>query len=151
MTDPNQALIDVFTHAKAQAQWAVYLGWVAIVCFCVFGTLASLARFADSQTVYWLFHYLPYVLVLLSVPTSLYHLFLMYRYRIIQANILMIMLSFGLLLPLVAAIKYPSDPKQAAMALFLAVIAWFAMPYLLKVNITRFLNFLQKAPHKERR
>lgn len=151
MTDPTQALITVFSHAKTQAQWAIYLGWGAIVCFCVFGTLASLAVFANSQTIYWLFHYLPYVLVLLSVPMSVYHLFLMYRYRIIQANILMIMLSFGCLLPVVGLIKYPSDPKQAAMALFLAVIAWFAMPYLLRVNITRFLNFLQKAPHKERR
>lgn len=151
MTQSNPTLIRVFIRAKTQAQWATYLGWLAIVCFCVFGTLASMASFAGSYTIYWLFHYLPYVLVGISVPFSLYHLFLMYRYRIIQANILVIMLSFGLLLPLVAAIKYPSDPKQAAMALFLAVIAWFAMPYLLKVNITRFLNFLQKAPHKERR
>ena len=102
-----------------------------------------MARFKDSEAIYYAFHYLPYALIGLSIPITLYHVFLMYRYRIIQANILLIMLSFGLLLPVVALIKYINgDGIQAAMAVFLAMVAWFSMPYLLKVNIIRFLNFL---------
>lgn len=139
----SQALIELFQQARTQSYCSLILGVAGIICFAVFGTLASMARFKDSEAIYYAFYYLPYALIGLSIPITLYHVFLMYRYRIIQANILLIMLSFGLLLPLVALIKYVNgDGIQAAMAVFLAMVAWFSMPYLLKVNIIRFLNFL---------
>lgn len=67
----------------------------------------------------------------------------MYRYRIMQFMILVIMLGFGIALPIASLIFYlKGDGGTGAMALFVAMIAWFAMPYLFKVNIKRFLNFL---------
>lgn len=142
--NPNtDRLIALFATAQKQAQVAIYLGWLAIVCFGVFGTLASMQNFKDNTLIYWCFHYLPYVLIGLSIPTSLYHTFLMYRYRIMQFMILVIMLGFGIALPIASLIFYlKGDGGTGAMALFVAMIAWFAMPYLFKVNIKRFLNFL---------
>ena len=102
----SQALIELFQQARTQSYCSLILGVAGIICFAVFGTLASMARFKDSEAIYYAFHYLPYALIGLSIPITLYHVFLMYRYRIIQANILLIMLSFGLLLPVVALIKY---------------------------------------------
>lgn len=72
----HQKIIQVITQAMGLANVSVYLGYGAIVCFCVFGTLASMATFKDSGVVYWAFHYLPYVLIGLSMPISLYHLFI---------------------------------------------------------------------------
>ena len=57
----HQQIIQLITQAIVLANISVYLGYAAIVCFCVFGTLASMATFKDSGVVYWAFHYLPYV------------------------------------------------------------------------------------------
>lgn len=146
MNANNDRLIALFTTAQKQTKIAIYLGYLAIVCFGVFGTLASMESFKDNMIIYWCFHYLPYILIGLSIPTSLYHTFLMYRYRIIQFMILVIMLGFGIALPLASLIFYVKDNSgMGAMALFVAMIAWFAMPYLFKVNIKRFLDFLNKS------
>lgn len=146
MTDKtvaNRRLIELFTNAQKLSQVSIYLGYLAIIAFCVFGTLASMASFRQSTLVYWAFHYLPYVLIGISVPISLYQAFLMFRYRIMQAFILTIVLLTGVLLPLVAlGFWLFGNVIGAFMSLFLAMIAWFAMPFLFRVNIKRYLNFL---------
>lgn len=146
MTDKtlaNKRLIELFTNAQKLSQVSIYLGYLAIIAFCVFGTLASMASFRQNGLVYWAFHYLPYVLIGVSVPISLYHAFLMFRYRIMQAFILSIVLLTGVLLPLVAlGFWLFGNVIGAFMSLFLAMIAWFAMPFLFRVNIKRYLKFL---------
>lgn len=144
MNTHTPRLITLFSTAQRQAQLAVYLGYLAIACFGLFGTLASMERFNDNTLIYVCFHYLPYALIGLSIPFSLYHAFLMYRYRIMQFMILVIMLGFGIALPIASAIFYVKDNSgMGSMALFVAMIGWLAMPYLFRVNIKRFLEFLK--------
>ena len=52
-----------FDQAIRQATLSVRFGFGAIVCFCIFGTLASLPAFKDSTWIYYAFHYLPYALI----------------------------------------------------------------------------------------
>lgn len=126
------------------ANVSVYLGLIAIICFGVFGTLASMASFKDSLWIYYAFHYLPYVLIGASLPISLYHVFLLHRYRIIQSGILGIMLATGVGLIVFAIITSLTQGQTPTffMSVFLAMVAWFAMPYVFRVNLRKFLNFL---------
>lgn len=145
MTAPNTRLIALFNTAKTQVNFSIYLGYGALGCFGVFGTLASMAAFKDSNIIYWCFHYLPYILVGASAPFSLYHAFLMYRYRVMQFMILVIMLGLGVALPIASIILYAKGNVFYGWgALFFGVLAWFSMPYLFRVNIKRFLQFLSE-------
>lgn len=154
LTKPNppfkhQQIIQIITQAIDLANVSVYLGYGAIVCFCVFGTLASMAMFKDSGVAYWAFHYLPYVLIGLSVPISLYHLFILGRYRIIQKGILKMILVIGVgLLAFALAMAIKGWVVAFYMSLFLAMIAWFGMPFLFRVNLKKFLNFLNNPTNK---
>lgn len=127
------------------ANISVYLGMAAIVCFALFGTLASMSAFKDSTVIYYAFHYLPYALVGLSIPISLFHVFFLGRYRIMQGGILLLVLLTALSLTLFALGNYAiyGQTKTFFMAVFLAMVAWFAMPYVFRVNLRKFLNFLQ--------
>lgn len=128
MTDTT--LITLTQNALKLAKVSIALGCLAIGCFLVFGTLASMAHFKDSTLIYYCFHYLPYVLIGLSVPISLYQAFLLWRYRLIQQGILVM----ALLVAVILSVFVP----------FMGVVAWFALPYLFKVNLTRFLKFLNE-------
>lgn len=130
----NMNAITLFIQAKRLAVVSIVLGALAIVSFLVFGTLSSLRAFVGNRWVYMGFHYLPYALIGLSVPISLYHVFLSVRYRIIQARILMIMVMLGIGLLLVSP--------------FMAMISWFSMPYLFRVNFERYLTFLKQKTNK---
>ncbi len=136
----------VISHAIKLANVSVCLGLVAIACFVVFGTLASLPQFKDSTMIYLAFHYLPYVLIGLSIPVSLYQVFLLWRYRIVQMGILAIIMGVGVGLFLFALGAFVLQGKSTTffMSLFLAMIAWFAMPFLFRVNFKKFLTFLQQ-------
>lgn len=127
----NTPLITLITHAIKLSQASIGLGLLAILCFLIFGTLASLERFRDNTPLYLAFYYLPYILIGLSIPISLYHVFLLYRYRLIQTGILIMVM----LLALVLSVLVP----------FMGAVAWFAMPFLFKTNLNRFLNFLKKS------
>lgn len=144
MTD--SVLICRIQEAIKLANISVYLGMGAVGCFCVFGTLASMASFKDSQLIYIAFHYLPYVLIGLSMPISLYHVFILARYRIVQSGILKLILAVGFGLLLFALAMWLKQATTAFfMSVFLAMVAWFAMPFLFRVNLKKFLNFLQDA------
>lgn len=144
MNTNKQRLIALISHAIKLSNIGVYLGLMAVVAFCVFGTLASMASFKDSQLIYIAFHYLPYVLIGLSMPISLYHVFILARYRIVQSGILKLILAVGFGLLLFALAMWLKQATTAFfMSLFLAMVAWFAMPFLFRVNLKKFLNFLQ--------
>ncbi|MFL1732875.1 hypothetical protein [Moraxella oculi] len=130
------------------ANISIYLGMAAIACFAAFGTLASMAHFKDNMVIYRAFHYLPYALVGLSIPISLFHVFFLGRYRIMQGGILILMLLTAMSLTLFSLINYAiyGSTKTFFMAVFLAMVAWFAMPYVFRVNLKKFLNFLQQIP-----
>ncbi len=136
----------VIRYAIKLANVSVCLGLVAIACFVVFGTLASLPKFKDSTVIYLAFHYLPYGLIWLSIPISLYQVFLLWRYRIVQMGILAIIMGVGVGLFLFALGAFVMQGKSTTffMSLFLAMIAWFAMPFLFRVNFKKFLTFLQQ-------
>lgn len=132
----------LFSHAKRQAKLSKYLGFFAIASFVVFGSLASLAAFKDNHWVYSLFLILPYVFVGISIPISLYHGFLLYRYRIMQPAILKMVFALCILFSASAIGLWFFYPKEAHMAAFLALVSWFCLPYLFYANIERFLSFL---------
>ena len=138
-------LIALFTHAHRLANISVWLSFLAILVFVLFGTLSSMGQFRQNMLIYGLFYYLPYGLIALTVPMSLYQAFLLYRYRIVQFYILSIVLLTGFLLPLTAFVFWLMEAYvSAAMTLFLAMVAWFAMPFLFRVNLVRYLNFLKE-------
>ncbi len=140
----HQQIMTVIKQAITLANVSVYLGYAAMVCFCVFGTLASMAMFRENTLIYWAFHYLPYVLIGLSMPISLYHLFILGRYRIIQKGILKMILAVGVgLFGFAVAMAMRGAALAFYMSLFLAMIAWFGMPFLFRVNLKKFLEFLQ--------
>lgn len=133
----NTRLITLIENALSLTKISIGLGLLAVLCFIIFGTLASLSQFANHTMIYYAFHYLPYGLIGLSIPISLYHLFLLHRYRLLQFGILMmiVILAIGLFW----------------LSTFLAFVAWFSIPYLAKVNLHRFLAFLKGEPVPERR
>lgn len=141
----KQTIITAIQEAIRLANVSVYLGLLAIVCFCVFGTLASMTAFKDSQWVYLIFHYLPYVLIGISIPISLYHGFVLARYRIVQMGILLMVLLGGVGMLLFSAGVWFTQGTTTLffMSLFLTMVAWFGMPFLFRVNLKKFLAFLQ--------
>lgn len=139
----NATLIMLFNKAKKRNQYSIYLNYIAIFCFIILGTMASMRTFHQNALIGILFGYLPYLLIVLSIPMSLYCAFLCYRYKIIQRFILNMALAFCALLTFIAAFYYYSSPTTGRVLLFVAAIAWFSLPYLLKVNIARFLDYLQ--------
>lgn len=138
-------LITRTTEALRLANISIYLGLIAIACFVVFGTLASMTNFKDSTLIYYSFHYLPYVLIGFSIPISLFHVLFLRRYHIVQGGILFVILITAISLVLFALGVYAvaGMTTNFFMAVFLAMMAWFAMPYVFRVNLKKFLNFLQ--------
>lgn len=141
--DTQAQITTLIKKAHKSSQMNIYLGYVAIICFLILGTLASLQTYRHSSWVYMSFHYLPYLLVAMGVPISLYHLFILYRYRLVQPMILGIILATGLGLPLFGLLAILLGKMILAyMAVFLSVIVWFCMPYLFKVSFRRYLQFV---------
>ena len=117
---------------------AVVLVCIALACFMFFGTLASVPSFRDSRLMYLLFHYLPYALVGLSIPLSLYNAFIIHRYRLNQPSILLLSVGIASTLLVVCLLW------QLENWLWLAMSAWIGIAFLFKANFKRFFNFLQE-------
>lgn len=148
MTD-RSALITLIRQAWHLGKIAIWLGWAAVAVFVMFGTLASLRAFANHTLIYALFYYLPYGLVGLSIPISLYQSFLIWRYRLMQTGILLIILVLSMALSLLALATNLSH-HRSEMALgfmFMALCSWFALPYLFQISLKRFLTFLTQSSH----
>lgn len=116
---------------------SIFVIVLAIFAFVVFGTLASLKMFHGSQQMYWLFHYLPYVLVGLTIPFTLYQAFLVYRYRLSQPSMLVTSVGGASLLLIICLLFSLSD------WLWLAMAAWIGVAYWFQATFKRFFKFIK--------
>lgn len=123
--------------AQRANQIAIYLIYAAILAFIVFGTIASIKMFHDNQLLYQLFYNLPYALVALTIPITLYDAFVVYRYRLNQPS--MIAMSIG-----VSSIILLGGLLFADTA-WLGLSCWVGVAFLFKVSFKRFFNFLDVA------
>ena len=120
--------------AQRANQIAIYLIYAAIVAFMVFGTTASIKAFHDNQLLYQLFYNLPYALVALTIPITIYDALVIYRYRLNQPS--MIAMSIG-----VSSIILVGGLLFADTA-WLGLSCWLGVAFLFKVSFKRFFNFL---------
>lgn len=124
----NPIVLQLIEQAQAVNKVAIYLIYLAIGAFLLFGTLKSLPNFHDSQLIYLCFHYLPYTLVGFSIPLSCYVAFILWRYRLSQPSMLLLCLGVGFGLFFVSS--------------YVAFSAWIGVAFLFKSNLKRFFNFL---------
>ena len=144
---PDQALHNKSQHgfvplaiarvkgAQRVNQIAIYLIYAAILAFVVFGTIASIKAFHDNQLLYQLFYNLPYALVALTIPITVYDALVIYRYRLNQPS--MIAMSIGVsTIILVGELLFSNTA-------WLGLSCWLGVAFLFKVTFKRFFNFLE--------
>ena len=120
--------------AQRANQLAIYLIYAAILAFMVFGTIASIKAFHDNQLLYQLFYNLPYALVALTIPITIYDALVIYRYRLNQPS--MIAMSIGVsTLILLGGLLFADTA-------WLGLACWLGVAFLFKVSFKRFFNFL---------
>lgn len=123
--------------AQRVNQIAIYLIYAAILAFIVFGTVASIKAFHDNQLLYRLFYNLPYALVALTIPLTVYDALVVYRYRLNQPS--MIAMSIGVsTIILVGGLLFADTA-------WLGLSCWLGVAFLFKVSFKRFFNFLEVA------
>ena len=121
--------------AQRANQIAIYLIYAAIVAFMVFGTIASIKAFHDNQLLYQLFYNLPYALVAITIPITIYDALVIYRYRLNQPS--MIAMSIGVsTLILLGGLLFADTA-------WLGLACWLGVAFLFKVSFKRFFNFLE--------
>ena len=121
--------------AQRANQIAIYLIYAAILAFMVFGTIASIKAFHDNQLLYQLFYNLPYALVALTIPITIYNALVIYRYRLNQPS--MIAMSIGVsTIILVGGLLFADTA-------WLGLSCWLGVAFLFKVSFKRFFNFLE--------
>lgn len=131
------AAIKLLRDAQKMNKLSILCIVLAIFAFVVFGTLASLKMFHGSKQMYWLFHYLPYILVGLTIPFTLYQAFLVYRYRLSQPSMLVTSVGGASLLLIICLLFSLSD------WLWLAMSAWIGVAYWFQATFKRFFNFIE--------
>ncbi len=121
--------------AQRANQLAIYLIYAAILAFMVFGTIASIKAFHNSQLLYQLFYNLPYALVALTIPMTIYDALVIYRYRLNQPS--MIAMSIGVsTVVLVGGLLFADTA-------WLGLACWLGVAFLFKVSFKRFFNFIE--------
>ena len=120
--------------AQRANQIAIYLIYAAILAFMVFGTIASIKAFHDNQLLYQLFYNLPYALVALTIPITIYDALVIYRYRLNQPS--MIAMSIGVSTVILVGGLLFADTA------WLGLACWLGVAFLFKVSFKRFFNFL---------
>ncbi|WP_367106699.1 hypothetical protein [uncultured Psychrobacter sp.] len=113
---------------------AIYMLYAAIIAFIVFGTIASIKMFHGSQLLYWLYFNLPYTLITLTIPITIYDALVIYRYRLSQPS--MIVLSIGVSTIILLGGLLFAD------AAWLGLSCWLGVAFLFKSNFKRFFDFL---------
>ncbi|MBI0425765.1 hypothetical protein [Psychrobacter sp. NG27] len=123
--------------AQRANQVAIYLIYAAIIAFIVFGTIASVKAFHDNQLLYQLFYNLPYALITLTIPITIYDALVVYRYRLNQPS--MIAMSIGVsTIILIGGLLF-------ADTVWLGLSCWLGVAFLFKVSFKRFFDFLEVA------
>ncbi|HCR87479.1 MULTISPECIES: hypothetical protein [Psychrobacter] len=120
--------------AQRANQIAIYLIYAAILAFMVFGTIASIKAFHNNQLLYQLFYNLPYALVALTIPITIYDALVIYRYRLNQPS--MIAMSIGVSTVILLGGLLFADTA------WLGLACWLGVAFLFKVSFKRFFNFL---------
>ena len=120
--------------AQRANQIAIYLIYAAILAFMVFGTIASIKAFHGNQLLYQLFYNLPYALVALTIPITIYDALVIYRYRLNQPS--MIAMSIGVSTVILLGGLLFADTA------WLGLACWLGVAFLFKVSFKRFFNFL---------
>ncbi len=113
---------------------AVYLLYAAIIAFMVFGTIASIKMFHDNTVLYRLFFNLPYALIALTIPITLYDAFIIYRYRLAQSS--MVIMCIG-----VSSIVLIGGLIFADTA-WLGLACWLGVAFFFRISFKRFFDFL---------
>ena len=103
----------------------------------VFGTIASIKAFHDNQLLYQLFYNLPYALVALTIPITIYDALVVYRYRLNQPS--MIAMSIGVSTIILVGGLIFADTA------WLGLSCWLGVAFLFKESFKRFFNFLEIA------
>ncbi|GAF55775.1 hypothetical protein JCM18901_1443 [Psychrobacter sp. JCM 18901] len=116
--------------AQRANQIAIYLIYAAIFAFVVFGTIASIKAFHDNQLLYQLFYNLPYALVALTIPITIYDALVVYRYRLNQPS--MIAMSIGVSTIILVGGLIFADTA------WLGLSCWLGVAFLFKVSFKRF-------------
>lgn len=124
--------------AQTLNRFAIYAIYAAIVAFIIFGTIASMKAYRDSDVLYMLFYYLPYVLVGLTVPITLYNAFIILRYRLNQPSMVAISIGLALIITLVSLLFSLSG------WLWLGIAAWMGAAFLFSANFKRFFKFINE-------
>lgn len=127
--------------AQRANQIAIYLIYAAILAFMVFGTIASIKAFHDNQLLYQLFYNLPYALVALTIPITIYDALVIYRYRLNQPS--MIAMSIGVSTVILLGGLLFADTA------WLGLACWLGVAFLFKVSFKRFFNFLETEEEAE--
>jgi len=127
--------------AQRANQIAIYLIYAAILAFMVFGTIASIKAFHDNQLLYQLFYNLPYALVALTIPITIYDALVIYRYRLNQPS--MIAMSIGVSTVILLGGLLFADTA------WLGLACWLGVAFLFKVSFKRFFNFLDAEKESE--
>ncbi len=113
---------------------AIIMLYAAILAFMVFGTIASIKMFHDNTLLYRLFFNLPYVLIALTIPLTLYDAFIIYRYRLSQSS--MVIMTIGVsTIVLVGGLIFADTA-------WLGLSCWLGVAFLFKSNFKRFFDFL---------
>lgn len=121
-------VLKLIRQAKTLNKISIYLIYLAIIAFLIFGTLKSLPTFQQSELMYQLFHFVPYGLIGLSIPLSCYVAFILYRYRLSQPSMLALCIGVGFGL--------------FAISSYVALASWIGVAFMFKANLTRFFNFI---------
>lgn len=129
-------VLNLIRQAQMLNKISIYLIYLAIIAFLIFGTLKSLPAFQQSELMYQLFHFVPYGLIGLSIPLSCYVAFILYRYRLSQPSMLALCIGVGFGL--------------FAISSYVALASWIGVAFMFKVNLKRFFNFIdnQIAPNR---
>lgn len=126
----SPAMIALITQAKKLNQITIYLIYLAIAAFLIFGTLKSLPQFKDSTLIYQCFHYIPYGLIGVTIPLTMYIGFILYRYRLSQPSMIALCLLVGLGL--------------FAVSSYMAFASWIGVAFMFRANLKRFFSFIEE-------
>lgn len=122
-------ILSLITQAKKLNQLTIFLIYAAIGAFLLFGTLKSLPQFRDSTVIYQCFYYIPYGLIGLTIPMTVYIGFILYRYRLSQPSMiaLCVIMGFGLFV----------------VSSYVAFASWMGVAFMFRANLKRFFAFIE--------
>lgn len=121
--------------AQKANQISVYMICAALGAFVIFGTLASVKVFHDNQLLYRLFYNLPFILVALTIPITLYNAFIIYRYRLSQTSMVIMTIGVSTII-LIGGLLFADTA-------WLGLASWLGVAFLFKVSFKRFFSFLE--------